>query len=326
MPTSSGWPGDAWASTWRARRCPIGSRPTPTAPSKAAPAGPRPCSSTAGGTWPATTRRPWARPWPPPARSDEDGDLSLPASAHARLRRCDSRDGYAIDLRASAQGQAGPWRSPEARERPGRVGVPGSPHPGIAALCHARGDPQGARPRRRDRRPLLQPLLHGQRRAVSTPRTQRLPEPSTLRRRPAGVAGGRLSAGRDDGGTPERRTQELSSLDATATPGTTTTRSPARWSPARTGAGAWLTRSASSSTPATAHQEVPRHDPNRRRHRATRAARASAGGLGADQDDLAPVGPDRRQGQARHHRAPQPLVARAPVPGRAWPDHPPAAP
>jgi NhaA family Na+:H+ antiporter len=53
-----GWTVDAWASTWRARRCPIGSRPTPTAPSKAAPAGPRPCSSTDGGTGLATTRPP----------------------------------------------------------------------------------------------------------------------------------------------------------------------------------------------------------------------------------------------------------------------------
>jgi hypothetical protein len=35
-------------------------RPMPTAPSTAAPVGPRPCSSTAGGTWAATTRRPCA--------------------------------------------------------------------------------------------------------------------------------------------------------------------------------------------------------------------------------------------------------------------------
>jgi hypothetical protein len=63
----------------------------------------------------------------------------------------------------------------------------------------------------------LQPLLYGQRRAVSAPGAERLPEPSTLRRRPAGVAGGRLSPGRDDGGISRRQTQDLSSLDA-ATP------------------------------------------------------------------------------------------------------------
>jgi hypothetical protein len=47
-----------------------GSRPTPTAPWPAGPVGPRPCSSTVGGTSAATTSRPWARPWPPPSRSD----------------------------------------------------------------------------------------------------------------------------------------------------------------------------------------------------------------------------------------------------------------
>jgi rhodanese-related sulfurtransferase len=45
---------------------------------------------------------------------------------------------------------------------------------------------------------------------------------STLRRRPAGVAGGRLSPGRDDGGLSRRQTQDRSSLDA-ATPARITT-------------------------------------------------------------------------------------------------------
>jgi hypothetical protein len=43
---------------------------------------------------------------------------------------------------------------------------------------------------------------------------------------------------------------------ASATPATTTTPWLARWSPARTGAGAISTRSASSWTPVTEHQEV----------------------------------------------------------------------
>jgi hypothetical protein len=60
-PTGSGWTVAAWASTWPAAGCASGSRPMPTAAKKAAPVGPRPCSSTAGGTWPATTRRLWAR-------------------------------------------------------------------------------------------------------------------------------------------------------------------------------------------------------------------------------------------------------------------------
>jgi hypothetical protein len=52
------------------------------------------------------------------------------------------------------------------------------------------------------------PLLYGQRRAVSAPGAERLPEHSTLRWRPAGVGGGRVSAGRGDGGFSGRRTQD----------------------------------------------------------------------------------------------------------------------
>jgi hypothetical protein len=54
----------------------------------AAPAVPRPCSSTDGCTSPATTKRPWARPWTPPSRNDDDGWLhpSGPDQAHRATR------------------------------------------------------------------------------------------------------------------------------------------------------------------------------------------------------------------------------------------------
>ena len=44
---------------------------------------------------------------------------------------------------------------------------------------------------------------------------------------------------------------------------------------------------------------------------AAQPSRAPVGRLGADQDHPAPVGADRRQGEARHDRAAQPLVERA---------------
>jgi rhodanese-related sulfurtransferase len=47
---------------------------------------------------------------------------------------------------------------------------------------------------------------------------QRLSEPSPLRGRRAGVAGGRVSAGRDDGGCSSRWTQDLSRCDARPPP------------------------------------------------------------------------------------------------------------
>ena len=59
---------------------------------------------------------------------------------------------------------------------------------------------------------------------------------------------------------------------------------------------------------------------------AAQPSRAPVGRLGADQDHPSPVGADRRQGGAGHDRAAQPLVERAPVPGRARLDDPTAAP
>ena len=55
----------------------IASRSTPTAPWPAAPAVPRPCSSTDDSTSPATTNRPWARPWPPPASGGDMASVRL---------------------------------------------------------------------------------------------------------------------------------------------------------------------------------------------------------------------------------------------------------
>jgi ABC-type nitrate/sulfonate/bicarbonate transport system ATPase subunit len=70
MPTSWGWTATGSRPIWMAGPSGSGSRPIPAAPWKAAPVAPRPCSSTVGCTWAATTSRPWARPWPPPSRSD----------------------------------------------------------------------------------------------------------------------------------------------------------------------------------------------------------------------------------------------------------------
>lgn len=109
-------------------------------------------------------------------------------------------------------------------------------------------------------------LLQGRRRAVSAPEAQRPPEPSTLRRRPAGVAADRVSAGRGDGGRSERHTGTRAASTHRHARHDNTRRPLAGTRPGL-GAGGSLSRSPSSfDTPLT--RRSPQHDPNRRCQRA----------------------------------------------------------
>ena len=95
----------------------------------------------------------------------------------------------------------------------------------------------------------------------------------------------------------------------------------ARPSRVRSGAGASSTRWPSSSSRAERpHRALKGNRAHEHDANEARATRAPSDGVGGDEEHVAPVGADRRQGAYGLHRSTKPLVARHSVRRRAWPD------